>query len=62
MKNHKNVCSALIYFEHSLAFVCADSGCVSISAFASLVDVPVGSTSSVIEKKICATTAGIKRY
>ena len=34
----------------------------SISAFASLVSVPVGLTSSAIEIKICAITAGIKKY
>ena len=38
------------------------SGCVSISAFASLVGIPIGITSSAIGLKICAITAGIKKY
>ena len=38
------------------------TGCVSISAFASLVCVPVGITSSAVEIKNCAITAGIKEY
>ena len=38
------------------------TGCVSISAFSSLAGIPVGITSSAIGLKICAITAGIKRY
>ena len=34
----------------------------SFSSFASLVGVPIGITSSAIGLKICATTAGIKKY
>ena len=37
-------------------------GCVSISAFSSLVAIPVGITSSTIGLKICAITARIKKY
>ena len=37
-------------------------GCVSISAFASLAGIPIGITSSAVELKICAITAGIKKY
>ena len=37
-------------------------GCLSISAFVSLVWVPVGMTSSAVGLKICAITAGIKKY
>ena len=37
-------------------------GCVFISAFASLVDIPVGITSSLLGLKICVITAGIKKY
>ena len=36
--------------------------CVSISAFASLVCVPVGITGSVVGIKICAVTGRIKKY
>ena len=37
-------------------------GCVSISAFASLVGISIGITSSVIGLKICVITAAIKKY
>ena len=33
-----------------------------ISAFASLVGIPLGITSSAIGLKLCAITAGIKKY
>ena len=33
-----------------------------ISAFASLVGIPIGITSSAIGLKLCAITAGIKKY
>ena len=36
--------------------------CVSIAAFASLVRVPVGITSSAVGIKICAMITGIKKY
>ena len=55
----KKVCRALNYFEHFLVFVSYVSVCVSISAFASLVGVPVGVTSSAVGIKIYAITAGI---
>ena len=38
------------------------TGCVCISAFASLIDIPIGITSSPLGFKICVITAGIKRY
>ena len=38
------------------------TGCVSISAFSSLVGILVGITSSATGFKICAITAGIKEY
>ena len=50
------------YFEHFLVFVSAVSGCVSISAFASLVGVPISIASSAVGLKMCAITAGIKKY
>ena len=43
-------------------FVFGISDCVSISAFASLVDVPVDTASSTVGINICAITAGIKKY
>ena len=38
------------------------TGCVSVSAFASLVGIPVGITSFAATVKICVVTAGIKKY
>ena len=61
-ENHKKVCRALSYFEHFIVFTSAVSGCVSMSASASLVAVPVGIASSAVELKICAIDAGIKKY
>ena len=40
-EKHKKTCRALNYFIHFFIFITAVSGCVSISAFASLVGVPV---------------------
>ena len=36
--------------------------CISISAFASLIGIPIKITSSAIGLKICAITARIKKY
>ena len=38
------------------------TGCVSISAFASLVGIPIGITSSALGLKICEITAAIDKY
>ena len=38
------------------------TGCISISAFASLVDIPVGITSSSATTKICLITAGVEKH
>ena len=61
-KKHKIVYRALKYFENFLIFVSSLSGCVSISAFTSLVDGPIGIFSSASGLKICAITAGINKY
>ena len=60
-EKQKKVCRDLNYFGNFLVFVSAASGCVSVSAFASLVGVSVGISSSTVEIKICAITAGITR-
>ena len=54
--------NALNYLEHFLIFISPFSGCVSISEFTTLVAVPVGIISSAVGLKICAITAGIKKY
>ena len=61
-KKHKKVCGVLNYIEHSLIVISTITGCVSISAFASLVCIPIGIMSSAIGLKMCAIAAGIKRY
>ena len=61
-KTHKKVCTALNYIEHFLILASTITGCISVSAFASLIDIPMGITSSAIVLKICEVTAGIKKY
>ena len=48
--------------EHLLILTSAVTGCVSISAFSSLVGLPIGTASPAVALKICAITAGIKKY
>ena len=52
----------LNYIDHSLIVISTVTGCVSISAFASLIGIPIGIASSTIRLKICLITAGIKTY
>ena len=58
-ETHKKMHRALNYFEH---FLFLFSGCVSISAFASLIGVAIGIVNSVVGLKIYAITVGIKKY
>ena len=60
-KKHKKFCTTLNYIEHFLILVSTITWYVSISAFASLVGIPIGITSSVIGLKICAINAAIKK-
>ena len=53
---------SLNYAEHLLIVISAITGCVSISAFASLVGISLGITSSAIGVKICVITTRIKKY
>ena len=61
-KKHKKTHRNLNYFQHSLLFISAVTGCLSVSVFATLVDISVGNTSSAVGLKICAITDGIKKY
>ena len=61
-KKHKNVCRVLKYIDHLLIAISTITGCVSISAFTSVIGIPVGITISAIGLKICVITAGIKKY
>ena len=55
----KKICMAVNYIEHLLISTPALTGCVSISAFASLVGISIGITSSAVGLEICAITAQI---
>ena len=61
-KKRKNDCITLNYIEQVLFLSSAITGCISISAFASLLCIPVEITSSAIGLKNCAIAAGIKNY
>ena len=61
-KEHKKVCTTLNYTDHFLILASSITGCISISAFASLIGIPIGIKSSAIGLKVCAITAGIKKY
>ena len=61
-KKHRNICTAQNYIDHFLVLASAITGCVSLFAFASLVGIPVGITSSAFWLKIFPITAGIKKY
>ena len=61
-RKHKKVSTTLNYIEHFLILASTITGCISISAFASLLGVSIGITSSAIGLKTCAITAGIKNF
>ena len=50
------------YTEQLLILVSTTTGFISISTFAFLIGIPIVITSSAIGLKICAVTAGIKKY
>ena len=55
-------CTALNYIKHVLILASTITGCLSISDFASLIGIPIGIRSSIVRLKLCAITAGIKKY
>ena len=61
-RKHKKVFKTLNYIEQFLDLASAITGYISISAFVSLLGIPIRITSSVIRLKICAVAAGIKKY
>ena len=61
-KKQKKVCATFNYIENLLILASVVTGCFLISDFASLVGIPIGVLSSVIELKICAITAGVTKY
>ena len=48
------------YIDYSLIAISAITGCVSISALASLVGIPIGGASSAIALKVCTIILGMK--
>ena len=50
------------YFDHSLIAISTITGCISVSAFATLAGIPLEITSSAIGLKFCVITAGIKKF
>ena len=61
-KKHGKLCIILNYIEQLLIVTFKITGCISISAFASLIGIPIGIASSTIGSKMCVITAGIKKY
>ena len=51
-KKREKVCTTLNYIEHLLILTSTIIGCLSISAFPYLIDIPIGIMSSVIGLKI----------
>ena len=62
IEKYKKLCKYLNCVEHFLILSSTIAGCVSISAFVSLVCLPVGITRSAVEIKIFAIIAGFNRY
>ena len=54
------VCKILNYIDHLLIWASTVTGCISISAFASLVGIPVSIASSAIAIKICVLLQELK--
>ena len=59
-KKQKKVCTTLNYIEHFLNLTSTITDNISISAFASLFDIPIGITSSAIGLKYFTITVEIK--
>ena len=60
VRNHKTVSTTSNYIEHFLISVFIITVCISISAFESLLFIPVALTRSAMRLKICDTE--IKKY
>ena len=61
-KKHKKLCKILKYAEHLLILAATVSGCVSISALASLIGIPVGIASFATTIKITIIIPQIKKH
>ena len=61
-RKHRKVCMALNFIEQRRISVFAITGCVLISAFASLVGISIGIATSAVGLKICVISTGFKSY
>ena len=61
-KKDKKCYRVLNFTEHLFLLISTFTGCVSISAFTSLVGITIGITSSAIGLKNCVINAGIKKH
>ena len=61
-EKYKKTCKYLNYAKQWLILVSTVTGCLSISASASLVAISVDITSYAVIISICAITTGIKKY
>ena len=61
-RKYKMIGKYLNHVEDLLILASKVTGCVSISAFASLVAIPVGISSTAVEIKVSAITGGTKMY
>ena len=61
-RKHKKFCTTLIYIEHFLVLASTFTGCFSISAFVSLLCIPIENKNSALGLKICEKAAEIKKY
>ena len=61
-KKHKKVPTALNYTDDFLILASIITGYISVSFFASFIEIPIKITIPAIELKICAITEAIKKY
>ena len=61
-RQHKMACTTLNYIENFFILASTIIGFISISTFTFSIGIPIGITSFSIGLKICAITAGIKKY
>ena len=60
-KKHQKICTTLNCVEHFLILASTITGFISISAFTSLIGIPIEIMSSAVGLKICAIAAEIKK-
>ena len=61
-RKSKKICTTRNCIEYVLILSSTITGCILIYTFPFLRVIPIGITSSAIGLKICAITAGIKKY